>query len=451
MNVEGLFAAEVAEPERLTWAQLPTEVLMMIFRHLSRSDLLAACSVCFHWATSARVPSLWYGVLCRQWPDAYKLKKRGMAAGWMEVVRFADAVDRNWASSAFVTRRVASQAKGVIDFLVCGREVVTCGLQKTIVVTNVRSQGRTELPGHEHHVCALTEVVSGTLMAACSYDSTVSLWGMRDWKRVTLLAGHTGPVLDCKVFNSQQLLSRGGRDGSLRLWDTESGQCVSLLKAHSQSVTGLKIVGRSTVLSCSRDGSVKVWDVRSAGGGTKPIAVSQHHTADAYALHLPKGSSHVVYSCSADSTVVGYDYVQQKLISRVATPQVPYVVKTSHSGRVLAGGGGGALLSMAPFRDDAPVCLPHHEGVMSCLRVVNRRLVSGGLDGGVAVWEQGAEEGRFAVSLSLPRCHGPDIVRKVRADHLGFFSAGYDGCVAEVDFQGAPQKEDDKSSGCIVA
>ena len=442
-----LFADDVPEQEALTWARLPTEVLMMIFRHLPRRDLLSCTAVCYHWATSARVPSLWYGVLSRQWPDAYKLKKRGMAAGWFEVVRFSDVVDRNWASRSFLTRRVASQAKGVIDFLVCGREVVTCGLQKTIVVTNMVSQARTELPAHEHHVCGLSQVVPGALMAACSYDTTVSLWGMRDWKRVGVLAGHTGPVLDCKVLNSQQLLSRGGRDCTLRLWDTESAACVSVLKAHSSSVTGLKIADRSTVLSSSRDGSVAVWDLRSS----RPVAVSAHHTADAYALHLPKSSAHLVYSCSADGSIVGYDFAQQKIVSRVATPQVAYVVKTSPDGRhVLAGGGGGALMSMAAFSNDAPHCTAHHGGVMSCLRVVNRRLVSGSLDSGVAVWEESAQEGRFSVAQSLPNSHGADIVRKVRADQLGFFSAGYDGHVVEVDFQGAPQRDEEKSTGCQV-
>ncbi len=439
-------AEDFVDAKPASWASVPAEVLLVIFRHLSRQDLLSCTTVCYHWATCARVPSLWLGVLSRQWPDAAKLKKRG-TPNWFELVRWSNAVEKAWESKKFVERRVACQSKGVIDFLVCGREVVTCGLQKAIVVTNIASQVQTELLGHEHHVCAIGVVVPGSVMAACSYDSTISLWGMRDWKRSAVLAGHKGPVLDCKIFNSQQLLSRGGRDCSLRLWDMESSACVSVFKAHTQSVTGLKVVDRSLAVSCSRDGSVAVWDVRAAGY-SKPIAQSQHHTCDAYSLHMPRSSSNIVYTCSADSSVVAFDIVQQKIVSRVVTPQVPYVIKTDHSGRLLAGGGNGALMSMTPFSDAAPVCSPHHDGVLSSLRVVGRRLMSGGLDGAVAVWEPAAE-GRFSVALSRPRQHGNEIVRKIRADHLGIFTAGYDGNVCEIDFQGAPNA-DEKTSGCVI-
>jgi hypothetical protein len=45
-----------------------------------------------------------------------------------------------------------------------------------------------------------------------------------------------------------------------------------------------------------------------------------------YALHLPRNSS-VVYSCSADGTIACFDLGQQKLLSQLAAPEIPYVIK----------------------------------------------------------------------------------------------------------------------------
>lgn len=45
-------------------------------------------------------------------------------------------------------------------------------------------------------------------------------------------------------------------------------------------------------------------------------------------MHVPRKSS-VVYSCSADGTIACFDVGQQKLLSQLAAPEIPYVIKVN--------------------------------------------------------------------------------------------------------------------------
>jgi hypothetical protein len=176
-----------------------------------------------------------------------------------------------------------------------------------------------------------------------------------------------------------------------------------------------------------------------------------------------------VYSCSADSTIACFDRTSNKLVSQVAAPEVPYVLKSDSSGRLFASGGAGGLMVLEPFSEAPPLQFGCHDGVVSCLRVVNQRVITDGLDrfvdfcsvlfwlfllslcSTVAVWER-TPDARFVVSMKLSHLHGNCIVRKLRADPFGFHTGGYDGRVVETDFrdQQSDQKTE-KTTGCQIA
>ena len=165
------------EARSLSWSSLPTEVLLVVFRQLGERDLLSCSLVCFHWCSCARVGSLWMSLLSRTLPDVFKLRRRGIV-DWFSVVGPARAADKHWGVvSSSNSRVLASQGRAVVDFVWAGRDLVSCGLGKTLLVTHADGGRTTELPGHEHHVCALT--ATPLLLAAASYDATISLWDPR--------------------------------------------------------------------------------------------------------------------------------------------------------------------------------------------------------------------------------------------------------------------------------
>ena len=74
--------------------------------------------------------------------------------------------------------------------------------------------------------------------------------------------GHKGAVTCLCLTNDGLTLASGSTDNDVVLWDISSEQGICRLSGHSDQVTGLLFVD-SFLLSCSKDMSVKVWDLQT--------------------------------------------------------------------------------------------------------------------------------------------------------------------------------------------
>ena len=89
---------------------------------------------------------------------------------------------------------------------------------------------------------------------------------------------HGLAVYSGDVSPNAELLATGSFPGRVTLWDISSGKRVSRLKGHGQRVMGLKFVeDGKTILSASRDGTVRRWIVAS-GKCTSTINVDEDVT-----------------------------------------------------------------------------------------------------------------------------------------------------------------------------
>lgn len=461
--MEQLFPSEYSDMDDESlgsgWARLPCEVLLQIFSFLDAASLRSAGSVSWHWASVARSDNLWYLLLRRQWVDAARLRGRLGKASFWDVCRWQPAIDKAWDKGLFLKEDLAvyDPPRSLIDFCQVGREIVACGLNKTLRVSNMHSKAVTaDLIGHEHHVSHL-ELLQGSLLASSSYDATIQLWdGGRGWVRCGILAGHLNAVLETKrLQRGGQLLSRG-RDGTLRLWDTEKLQSISCFRGHAGPVTGVRIVSlgqeqQSQFLSSGRDGTVRLWDVRTGGA----VAKWTLHTADVYALHHPSFETMLAVSCSADSTMVVMDMVAGKMVKSFTCDEVPYCVRLDR-GRLLAGGGGGSLLVSeeiyGPVSQVKALRPPGNtDWACNALRMVNHRPITGYLDGSLVIWDTNLKP-----VAHLPLYHN-GVLRKLKADPFSIRSCGYDGKIKEINFQGAPEAQsypdesEQPTRGCSIA
>ncbi|KAK2558083.1 Proteasomal ATPase-associated factor 1 [Acropora cervicornis] len=79
------------------------------------------------------------------------------------------------------------------------------------------------------------------------------------------LEGHISDVNTCCFFPSGKVVLSGGADLRLKIWSTEDGSCPVTLKGHTGGVVDTAIVDRGrNVLSCSRDGTARLWDCGEA-------------------------------------------------------------------------------------------------------------------------------------------------------------------------------------------
>lgn len=104
---------------------------------------------------------------------------------------------------------------------------------------------------------------------AVSPDDSQLVVGGRDgycvvWSAsgTTPLVGHVSDVLDVKWFPSGEVVLTASSDFSLRIFSSVSGINPRTLKGHTRAVVATHIIGVGRkVLSASKDGSVRLWDV----------------------------------------------------------------------------------------------------------------------------------------------------------------------------------------------
>jgi WD40 repeat protein len=135
--------------------------------------------------------------------------------------------------------------------------------------------------GHNDCVWKAVFTLEGKELVSCSRDGTLIMWRVEDGKRIRAFRGHKGEIcksVTCCAFNpgATQLngtvdIARGSMmvsaswDKTLLLWDVETGNVLGELVGHSHYVYCCHFsYDGYLVLSCSHDGTAKLWDVLEA-------------------------------------------------------------------------------------------------------------------------------------------------------------------------------------------
>jgi len=124
---------------------------------------------------------------------------------------------------------------------------------------------------------------SDRVAAACTMDKKVRVFRVADCDKRMDLDCSVGPV--CVAFDPRGTNLAVGDGKEIKIWNTVTGVCLESLKGHEDIV--LDIVwrpGREELLSCGRDGSIRIWDLgesgsreifRSDAGSVRSLSITQ--------------------------------------------------------------------------------------------------------------------------------------------------------------------------------
>jgi WD40 repeat protein len=146
--------------------------------------------------------------------------------------------------------------------------LVTAGADRTVRVWNIATgEPVTVLKGHSGPVLCLARSPDGRLICSGSADETIRLWDTASWEPVRVLTNHMGPVhamtfVQISAPQSAHYLASGGGDNTVRIWRPETGRMVRFIK-HPSAVLSLACDPRQRLYSGAKDGHLRTLDVES--------------------------------------------------------------------------------------------------------------------------------------------------------------------------------------------
>lgn len=107
-----------------------------------------------------------------------------------------------------------------------------------------------------------------SVFASGSEDATVKVWDFETGEFERTLKGHTNAVQAVAFNSAGTLLASASADLSIKLWDFSTDgdyECLKTLRGHDHNVCGVVFApptaGEDLLYSCSRDNTIKVWEI----------------------------------------------------------------------------------------------------------------------------------------------------------------------------------------------
>ena len=215
-------------------------------------------------------------------------------------------------------------------------------------------------------VDAIAASPDGTRLATGEVDTTVKLWDAATGKLLLTLFSHASQVVGLAYSADGTRLASASEDGTVKLWDAASGRELFTLDGHTSGVMGVAFSADGNHLySASRDGTARIWDI-SPAAGRDWLNLVGHNDRLLGVAYRPDGAQLATWS--VDGMVRVWDAQDGKLlrtISHAATPNLSELAYSPDGKKLAFDSGkhvevvgavsGTALLTLAPFADDAVV------------------------------------------------------------------------------------------------
>ena len=209
-----------------------------------------------------------------------------------------------------------------------------------------------------------------------------------------LLSGHDGVVYSCAFDPYGKVLASGSKDKNIFLWEVFGEECANfnVLKGHKGAVVDVKWLSKranaSSLVSCSADKTVSIWDAEK---GTR-LRKFDEHGAIVNCCNVDRMNPHVVSSGSDDCTAIMWDIRGKDSISMYHDYQVT-AVAIADDGNIVYTGGIDNIIRKWDLRkggepDGACLSLRGHSDTITGLAVSrdNKTLLSNSMDCSLRAW-----------------------------------------------------------------
>lgn len=106
--------------------------------------------------------------------------------------------------------------------------------------------------------------ISRDIIAVANEDGYINLVRKKRLSSAAHWLGHDNAIFDIKASPSGKSLLTGSGDTTIKQWDIETKECIQQINPHYSSIKSLSFYTEHIVASGSRDGAIKVHDLRDS-------------------------------------------------------------------------------------------------------------------------------------------------------------------------------------------
>ncbi|NET65305.1 MAG: hypothetical protein F6K63_13320 [Moorea sp. SIO1G6] len=260
------------------------------------------------------------------------------------------------------------------------------------------------LRGHRNVVCSVGFTSNGQTLFSSSHDRSIRFWQVVSGKQLQGMVRERSGWVRANLSQDDKRLFTSCEDNSIKVWDADTGKRLyKPLKGHSDLINAFVVSPDGhTLISASRDKTVKVWQLETSGG--KLIDSLIGHQGSVYALAVAP-DWRIFASGGSDKRVLLWELDTRKLLYNLGDhPGFVKVLAFSSDGNILVSGGyGESLYVWDPKTRNLRYELTGHTGAIFSLAISpdNRILASGSDDGTIKLWDLST-----ATLLSTPTLNG---------------------------------------------
>ncbi len=188
--------------------------------------------------------------------------------------------------------------------------------------------------------------MAGGLVTCCGADKTCRVWQYKTKRLIHQLAGHSQKITCVKLFPGQKNIVTGSADRSIRLWDISRHiytQTTTFRHSSTANCTDV-FVETQPIVTGHLDGGICFWDVRS---GDRVMDLPSVHEGGVTSVQWKPGGSHQVLTCGRDSSLKIMDVRTQSVVKtfrdsalRIVSNNARCSFSPDAAGKYVACGGG---------------------------------------------------------------------------------------------------------------
>ncbi|KJX97852.1 hypothetical protein TI39_contig456g00006 [Zymoseptoria brevis] len=230
----------------------------------------------------------------------------------------------------------------------------------------------------------ITAFTAGLNYIAAGLDNgTVSIL-RPNGEPIRTLPASDGAHTPVSLAMREHCLVVGYTTGMIEYWDLNSGARNASFKAHERKVTSLIIHDAETVISCSRDTTVKIWL-------TTPDPWICQHILNDHTDIVTKMTTHnnILASASHDGTCKLWSIPTAQLIHDLATHEGTELRSLAFDGNIIISGNVQGILRCWNASDGSFKAIRRsHTSLISHICIAEDVVVTAGADGKLVVWSK---------------------------------------------------------------